>query len=383
MVRICILLCLSLGIFRAANAQPSELIDRFAEAYAKYRYIGYEQLSRSERGEGEPFLLYFEKDDSDERIGMRFLLNNSFARFIYNGTELFALGMKYQPGFYLLQNEYELMNPGPPFPAMAGYAESYPAYVLGLSAVRDDDRFMKTLEPDTMIDGLRCTALRVHSEGVRILGSSVYAFPPSVSVSFDMIFYIDEQDYLLRQVDFSNSFGSHSVTRYVNYRFDGPREGLAWYLNDYPEATEYVRIDYVPLKKGTKIPEFEFRLADGKTLSQHELEGKKAFLFFWNSGCDASRASVPVVNSLMEKYPEVVFLGLNNEERETAALQQARERDHMRFTLALGGRETAYAFGVDSWPTFLVFDENGVLTGSLSGYGDNLEEELERMLEER
>lgn len=372
--------CFFLGISQTSYAQVTELIDKFVGAYEQYQYISYDQLSTSERGEGEPFRLYFEKDEKDDRLGTRFFIAGTFARVIYNGSELFTLGTKYIPTFYLLQNEYEADDLSRPIPAKIGWADSYPAYVLGLAAVRDDNSFVKTVEMDTVIDGRRCHALRVCSGGKRIMANTVYTFPPSVTISFDMVFYIDAENYLLRQMNFYNSFGSRSVTRYINYQLDTPQTELAWYLKDYPEARKFIRMEYVRLKTGETMPEFHAIQPNGSTLIREDLVGKKSFLFFWNSGCAASRQSVPVVNSLIAKYPCVRFVGFNNEDGNIETILKIKQEQGMDIDVAQGSRELGYAFGVNAWPTFLLFDTEGKLTGWIEGYADLLEEQLSTLI---
>ena len=66
---------------------------------------------------------------------------------------------------------------------------------------------------------------------------------------------------------------------------------------------------------GCKLPDFNVKTIDGKTLSLSDLKGKVVVLNFWFNSCEPCRAEIPALNRLVEDYKntDVVFIAFSKD----------------------------------------------------------------------
>lgn len=109
-----------------------------------------------------------------------------------------------------------------------------------------------------------------------------------------------------------------------------------------------------------------------------DLKGKVVILDFWTLCCINCIHILPDLAKLEKKYPnELVVVGVHSakfdNEKETNSIRKAVLRYEIAHPVVNDAEHKIWErYGVNSWPTFLVFDTEGKLVGATSGEG-NLE----------
>ena len=125
-------------------------------------------------------------------------------------------------------------------------------------------------------------------------------------------------------------------------------------------------------------PNFSFTAQDHQTLSNASLRGKVVLLDFWGTWCPPCRESVPILRDLNKKYSGKAFqlVGVSSDDDEDVwkTFIQAQRMDWPDYLDA--SDEMQRAFKIESFPTFIVLDKDGVIRFRQSGLGDSTAGEL-------
>lgn len=127
------------------------------------------------------------------------------------------------------------------------------------------------------------------------------------------------------------------------------------------------------------LPGFSFTTRENQAVSNASLRGKVALLDFWGSWCPPCRASVPILRNVQRKYAAKAFqlVGISSDEDEDA-WKRFVESQHMDWTEYLDSSgELQQAFKIESFPTFIVVDKDGVIRFRQSGVGSETQSDLE------
>jgi thiol-disulfide isomerase/thioredoxin len=126
-------------------------------------------------------------------------------------------------------------------------------------------------------------------------------------------------------------------------------------------------------------PDFSFTTRQNQDLSNGALRGKVVLLDFWGTWCPPCRESVPALRNLSKKYAgrpfQLVSVSSDDDEDVWKTFIQAEHMDWSQYIDLQGG--VLHAFKVDSFPTFVVLDKDGVIRFRQSGEGPQTEMELE------
>jgi peroxiredoxin len=111
-------------------------------------------------------------------------------------------------------------------------------------------------------------------------------------------------------------------------------------------------------------PDFSFTSSEGEHIALEDLRGKVVLLDFWGTWCPPCVESVPELRNLHKRYskePSFMLIGISSDSdeekwREFTAKNkmiwpQYRDRD----------RRIQRAFGVDSFPTYVLIDHEGIV----------------------
>ena len=144
-----------------------------------------------------------------------------------------------------------------------------------------------------------------------------------------------------------------------------------------------------PLEAGRVAPPFELpRIAADGTLSAdlvslESLRGHVVVLDFWATWCAPCRASMPLLEEVAARYPELRVLSINveGEERAAAAKEMADELA-ASLTLISDSGEVAGRYGVTTIPHLVVIDRDGTVRWAQRGFPgrDAGEAALEKVL---
>jgi thiol-disulfide isomerase/thioredoxin len=126
-------------------------------------------------------------------------------------------------------------------------------------------------------------------------------------------------------------------------------------------------------------PDFSFTSHEKEAISNSSLHGKVVLMDFWGTWCPPCRESVPVLRNLQKKYASKGFqlVGVSSDDDEDV-WRTFIESQKMGWTeyIDLQG-EVLEAFKIESFPTYIVLDKDGVMRFRQSGFGDTTAGELE------
>ncbi len=156
-----------------------------------------------------------------------------------------------------------------------------------------------------------------------------------------------------------------------------------------PDVDKMARTMLADPRRGREIfaPEFKVRTLSGEQVSLQEFAGKVLVMDFWATWCPPCRESVGELKELTRKYPatKVVLISVSAD-KDDDAWRGFIEKKHMDW---LQYRDSDHqlldAFGIRSFPTYLVIDGDGIIRERLTGLnpqetvGHRLRATLERM----
>lgn len=111
---------------------------------------------------------------------------------------------------------------------------------------------------------------------------------------------------------------------------------------------------------------------EGDEIRIGDLRGRVVLLDFWFSGCAPCRLALPKMRSLQREYDEddLVMIGISVDD-DRKALEEYIVAEQMSWTHVWDPRRTVTkAFGVTSYPSFLVLDHEGRPAYLDSGWSD-------------
>lgn len=134
-----------------------------------------------------------------------------------------------------------------------------------------------------------------------------------------------------------------------------------------------------PIRARTPFaPNFSFVTQDNQQISNTSLRGKVVLLDFWGTWCPPCRESVPILRDINKKYAgkafQLVGVSSDNDEEVWRTFLEAQHMDWPDYIDL--SEEVLGAFKVDSFPTFIVMDKDGVVRFRQSGVGDTTAGEL-------
>ena len=126
-------------------------------------------------------------------------------------------------------------------------------------------------------------------------------------------------------------------------------------------------------------PDFSFTTSQNQPVSNASLRGKVVLVDFWGTWCPPCRESVPILRNLNKKYAgkpfQLVSVSSDDDEDVWKTFTKAEHMDWPQY-MDLPG-DVLQAFKVESFPTFVVLDKDGVIRFRQSGEGPTTEGELE------
>jgi len=129
-------------------------------------------------------------------------------------------------------------------------------------------------------------------------------------------------------------------------------------------------------------PDFSFTAHERQPVSNSSLRGKVVLMDFWGTWCPPCRESVPTLQNLQKKYSgkafELVSVSSDDDEDVWRTFIEAQKMNWTEY-IDLSG-ELLERFKIESFPTYIVLDKDGVMRFRQSGFGETTQMELEEAI---
>lgn len=126
-------------------------------------------------------------------------------------------------------------------------------------------------------------------------------------------------------------------------------------------------------------PDFSFTSHERQPVSNSLLRGKVVLMDFWGTWCPPCRESVPTLQNLQKKYSgkafELVSVSSDDDEDVWRTFIEAQKMNWTEY-IDLSG-DLLERFKIESFPTYIVLDKDGVMRFRQSGFGESTQMELE------
>jgi len=132
--------------------------------------------------------------------------------------------------------------------------------------------------------------------------------------------------------------------------------------------------DYIKRYLNSPFPDFRLKKLDGTEISLTSMQGKTIVLNFWFIGCQPCVAEMPLLNNVVNHYkdqPDVVFLAPAPDEKEK--LISFLDKRIFIYQVLSSSDDLIKKLQINSFPTHMVVDSNGVMREILVGDKDDID----------
>lgn len=127
------------------------------------------------------------------------------------------------------------------------------------------------------------------------------------------------------------------------------------------------------------VPNFSLTTHDNQPLSNASLRGKVVLIDFWGTWCPPCRESVPILKNVQKKYGgkpfQLLSISSDDDEDIWKTFIAAQHMDWAEYLDSSGKLQER--FKVDSFPTYVVVDKDGVIRFRQSGLSQDTQSDLE------
>ena len=119
---------------------------------------------------------------------------------------------------------------------------------------------------------------------------------------------------------------------------------------------------------------------DGRKVDFGELRGEVVLLDFWATWCKPCREATPYLERLHRRMDGKPFALVGvSADQDRATLEAFLAEEGLPWPQIWdGGHQVTEAFGVDSWPSYIILDHEGRPVAKLTGWGDQHGRMLDR-----
>jgi thiol-disulfide isomerase/thioredoxin len=153
--------------------------------------------------------------------------------------------------------------------------------------------------------------------------------------------------------------------------------------NDESMATEAKRMIANPIRgRAPFAPDFSFQSHDNQSVSNASLRGKVVLIDFWGTWCPPCRESVPILKEVQKKYNgkafQLVSISSDDDEDVWKTFIQSQKMDWTEYLDSSSAVQES--FKIDSFPTYIVMDKDGVIRFRQSGLSPMTQGDLEEAI---
>jgi thiol-disulfide isomerase/thioredoxin len=138
-----------------------------------------------------------------------------------------------------------------------------------------------------------------------------------------------------------------------------------------------------PIRARASIaPDFSFATHESQSISNAGLRGKVVLLDFWGTWCPPCRESVPILREINKRYAgkpfQIVGVSSDDDEDVWKTFIAAQHMDWAEYIDLSGNVQES--FKIESFPTYIVLDKDGVIRFRQSGFGQTTAMELDEAI---
>jgi thiol-disulfide isomerase/thioredoxin len=138
----------------------------------------------------------------------------------------------------------------------------------------------------------------------------------------------------------------------------------------------------VSLARGEPVPAFEAKTMDGKTVSLDSLAGKVVLVDFWATWCTYCKRDSDYIQSMLDSFDDgrFVLLEVNVDESEAAWKHYVEDERLHGVQTRDDSKELRSLFHVSGYPTYVIFDGDGIVRERAVGIEGDLRGTVRKLL---
>lgn len=298
---------------------------------------------------------------------------------VQKGTELLRR-RKYEDALKSFKRANELRDKKSP-DCFYGMAQAYYGLEAYKNVVESCDKIIELSGTDSNLRApaynLKGLAIQAQSQGKdqKKLHEAEAAFRQGLDLGVDLPILHYNLGFVLMQQN-RDPEGLVELKKYVELQPGGSSADIARKIMENPRRA-----------REAYAPEFSFTTSEGEYLALDDLRGKVVLLDFWGTWCPPCVASVPSLRSLYKKYGKesaLVMISVSSDSEE-AAWRGFTAKNQMVWPQYLDrDRRVQRAFGVHSFPTYILIDHEGIVRFNSIGMSwekaANLEDAIRKQL---
>ncbi len=130
--------------------------------------------------------------------------------------------------------------------------------------------------------------------------------------------------------------------------------------------------------KAQKVPGISLvSLRDGSMTQLDQFQGKVVLLDFWASWCLPCKKTLPAVEAIQTKHPQLVLLTISIDDDKNNAQRFMELRKLKAVVLHDGKKLAASTFGIQGMPSAVLIDSRGMIRRRFDGYTESMTDEME------
>jgi len=191
--------------------------------------------------------------------------------------------------------------------------------------------------------------------------------------------------YEIHHRTINNSLGLKQTTTYylteikINEQVANKRLSQMGFLSEYTQKEDQLDRSADKLLHN-KVPDINLVTFNGESMPLQNLKSKVVLLDFWELWCGPCRQSLPKVNEMSSKYglKDLIIIGIVSENVEEA--KRLIIQEEINFLNVKGNRELKAKFMVNSFPRYVLIDQNHVIRHIYYEFSDKIEADIKKLL---
>jgi thiol-disulfide isomerase/thioredoxin len=121
----------------------------------------------------------------------------------------------------------------------------------------------------------------------------------------------------------------------------------------------------------SKVPAWELKDVDGKTVKSSDFDGKVVILDFWATWCPPCRKEIPGFVELQKQYGDkgLVVVGVSLDEQGPGVVKPFMKQFQINYPVVMGDAKIVQDFGgIEGIPTTFIIDRSGNVIAGHTGF---------------